>query len=254
MMRVLLLALAPLAIQASVRLHAAPTTVAKPAAAKVTFNDLSALKLSEQKRQMHAGCVSACSPIPNESKCVTACEVASYKCIDHTGPNETPEDTEKCQAKVLKLFKETKGIEKKEEKKEEKKGAAKKEEKKAKMFLQMKNIDDDNAEAAEMARLEDQSDKDMGEDDNDAQSDDDSEKSDDEESFVQVNRKNVDDDNAEAAEMARLEAQSDKDMGEDDDEAKSDASSDKEDDSESFIEVKRNIDDENAEAAEMARL
>merc|ERR1719253_933638 len=111
------------------------------------------------------------------------------------------------------------------------------------MFLQMKNIDDDNAEAAEMARLEDQSDKDMGEDDNasdpgeedvgeedvgeddvgeedvgedDAQSDDDSEKSDDEESFVQVNRKNIDDDNAEAAEMARLEDQSDKDMGEDD--------------------------------------
>merc|ERR1719345_687346 len=213
MARIFLLALAPFVVQASVRLHA-PTTVAKPAAAKVTFNDLSALKLSEQKRHMHAGCASACSPTPNESKCVTACEVASYKCIDHTGPNETPADTEKCQAKVLKLFTETKGIEKKEEKKEEKK---------AKMFLQMKNIDDDNAEAAEMARLEDQSDKDMGEDDNEAKSDDDSEKSDDEESFVQVkSKKNIDDDNAEAAEMARLEDQSDKDMGEDDNEAKSD--------------------------------
>ena len=41
---------------------------------------------------------------------------------------------------------------------------------------------------------------------------------DEDESFVQVSR-NIDDDNAEAAEMARLEAQSDKDMGEDDDEA-----------------------------------
>merc|ERR1719157_450910 len=84
-------------------------------------------------------------------------------------------------------------------------------------FVQVKakkNIDDDNAEAAEMARLEDQSDKDMGEDDNEAKSDDDSEKSDDEESFVQVKAKNIDDDNAEAAEMARLEDQSDKDMGE----------------------------------------
>ena len=35
-----------------------------------------------------------------------------------------------------------------------------------------------------------------------------------EESFIQLKR-NIDDDNAEAAEMARLEAQSDKDMGED---------------------------------------
>ena len=37
-----------------------------------------------------------------------------------------------------------------------------------------------------------------------------------EESFIQLKR-NIDDDNAEAAEMARLEAQSDKDMGEDND-------------------------------------
>ena len=37
----------------------------------------------------------------------------------------------------------------------------------------------------------------------------------DEVSFIQL-RRNIDDDNAEAAEMARLEAQSDKDMGEDD--------------------------------------
>merc|ERR1711865_1061221 len=107
------------------------------------------------------------------------------------------------------------------------------------------------AEAAEMARLEDQSDKDMGEDDNEAKSDDDSEKSDDEESFVQVKSKNIDDDNAEAAEMARLEDQSDKDMGEDDNEAKSDDDSEKSDDEksddeESFVQVKKskNIDDD----------
>merc|ERR1719409_122931 len=96
-------------------------------------------------------------------------------------------------------------------------------------FVQVKrNIDDDNAEAAEMARLEAQSDKDLGEDDDEtSKSDDDSDSSDDdEESFVQVKR-NIDDDNAEAAEMARLEAQSDKDLGEDDDEtSQSDDSSD----------------------------
>merc|ERR1719331_1132597 len=88
-------------------------------------------------------------------------------------------------------------------------------------FIQKsRNIDDDNAEAAEMARLEAQSDKDMGEDDDDSSktdSDDNSE-SDESESFIQKSR-NIDDDNAEAAEMARLEAQSDKDMGEDDDES-----------------------------------
>merc|ERR1719424_978573 len=84
-------------------------------------------------------------------------------------------------------------------------------------FIQVKrNIDDENAEAAEMARLEAQSDKDMGEDDDEtsATGDDDT-TGPGEESFVQV-KKNIDDENAEAAEMARLEAQSDKDMGEDD--------------------------------------
>jgi len=128
------------------------------------------------------------------------------------------------------------------------------------MFLQVRrNIDDDNAEAAEMARLEAQSDKDMGEDDDESSKSDDSDDADtsaDEESFVQVKR-NIDDDNAEAAEMARLEAQSDKDMGEDDDESsKSDDSDDADTsaDEESFVQVKRNIDDDNAEAAEMARL
>jgi len=114
--------------------------------------------------------------------------------------------------------------------------AAVKEDKSPKMFLQVqRNIDDENAEAAEMARLEAQSDKDMGEDDDESSSDDTTG----EESFVQV-RKNIDDDNAEAAEMARLEAQSDKDMGEDDDE-----SSTGDDDTtgeESFVQVKRNID------------
>jgi len=163
-------------------------------------------------------------------------------------------------------------------------------------FIQVsRNIDDDNAEAAEMARLEAQSDKDMGEDDDDSKTDSDEEKSDDEESFVQISAKkgdgfdgfgtpdpfnqndddqvdagepnapdqenpnddanmvsdddaddddsfvqvsrNIDDDNAEAAEMARLEAQSDKDMGEDDDDSKTDSGEDKSDDEESFVQV-----------------
>merc|ERR1719269_404459 len=76
---------------------------------------------AEQKKAMHWGCVSACKPSPVESKCVTACEAAMYKCIDHTGPNETPKDTDACHAKTLKHYEETKGVEKKEEKKSEKK-------------------------------------------------------------------------------------------------------------------------------------
>merc|ERR1712146_604491 len=74
---------------------------------------------AEQQKTAHWGCVQACHPSPVESKCVTACEAAMYKCIDHTGPSETPEDTDQCQGGVLKLYKETKGI-KKEAKKEEK--------------------------------------------------------------------------------------------------------------------------------------
>merc|ERR1719183_3310152 len=66
----------------------------------------------------------------------------------------------------------------------------------------------------------------MGEDDDDDQTSkaDDSNdiRDDEEESFLQVSR-NIDDDNAEAAEMARLEAQSDKDMGEDDESTNGDA-------------------------------
>merc|ERR1719171_3186674 len=86
-------------------------------------------------------------------------------------------------------------------------------------FIQLKrNIDDDNAEAAEMARLEAQSDKDLGEDDDETSAaSDDEETTDGDESLMQTARKlgrNIDDDNAEAAEMARLEAQSDKDLGE----------------------------------------
>ena len=59
-----------------------------------------------------------------------------------------------------------------------------------------------------MALLEHQSDKDIGEDYGASAATDDS-STDDEESFVQTGR-NRDDDNAEAAEMARLEDQSDK--------------------------------------------
>merc|ERR1719217_1587490 len=55
------------------------------------------------------GCLAACHPSPVESKCVTACEVDAYQCIDETGPNETPEDTKKCMDKILKHYQETKG-------------------------------------------------------------------------------------------------------------------------------------------------
>merc|ERR1719272_2722034 len=75
----------------------------------------------------------------------------------------------------------------------------------------------------------------MGDDETKSDDSSDSEQSDDE-SFVQVKR-NIDDDNAEAAEMARLEAQSDKDMGEDDDETKSDDDEEKSDDEESFVQT-----------------
>jgi hypothetical protein len=114
-------------------------------------------------------------------------------------------------------------------------------------FIQLKrNIDDDNAQAAEMARLEAQSDKDMGEDDDEnTQSDQSTEGTGDEESFIQLKR-NIDDDNAEAAEMARLEAQSDNDMGENGDEnTQSDHSTQGTSDKESFIQLTRNIDDDN---------
>merc|ERR1711957_632281 len=105
------------------------------------------------------------------------------------------------------------------------------------------------------ARLEAQSDKDMGEDDDEttksAESSDGND--DDSESFIQVKR-NIDDDNAEAAEMARLEAQSDKDMGEDDDETtqSEDGSDSSSDASESFVQVKHAINGNHAEVAEMA--
>jgi len=81
----------------------------------------------QQQKTMHSGCVSACKPSPVESKCVTACEAEMYKCIDETGPNETEEDTKKCQDGVLKKYTETKGLPpKKEEKKEEGKKEGKK--------------------------------------------------------------------------------------------------------------------------------
>merc|ERR1719428_1369081 len=123
-------------------------------------------------------------------------------------------------------------------------------------FLQTgRNIDDDNVQAAEMARLEDQADKMMGEDDDETSKSSDSENGEDEqESFLQTGR-NIDDDNAQAAEMAHLEDQADKIMGEDDDEtSKSSGNEENEDEPESFLQTGRNIDDDNAQAAEMARL
>merc|ERR1719236_61344 len=159
---------------------------------------------------MHSGCVDACHSSQVESKCVTACEAAMYACIDHTGPAETPKDTDACQAKVLKQYKDSKRT-------------------KSKAFLQIRrSIDDDNAQAAEMARMEDQADKIMGEDQDDHGKSDDSEDSKEPgtDAFLQIKR-NIDDDNAQAAEMARMEDQADKIMGEDqDDHGKSDDSED----------------------------
>merc|ERR1719327_2222792 len=133
--------------------------------------------------------------------------------------------------------------------------------------MKARNIDDDNAEAAEMARMEDQADKIMGEDDDESsENNNDQNKSDDEDdSFIQLRKhmkaRNIDDDNAQAAEMARMEDQADKIMGEDDDESSenNDDQNKSDDEDDSFIQLRkhmkaRNIDDDNAEAAEMARL
>jgi len=190
----------------------------------------------DQQQHMHSGCVDACHSSQVESKCVTACEAAMYACIDHTGPAETPKDTDACQAKVLKQYKA-----------------------KPKAFLQIRrNIDDDNAQATEMARMEDQADKIMSEDDDvdETSGSNGSERSTDEEdSFIQVKR-NIDDDNAQAADMAHMEDQADNIMGEDNDETSASDSDEpgSEDKADSFIQVKRNIDDDNAQAAEMARM
>merc|ERR1719405_232648 len=121
-------------------------------------------------------------------------------------------------------------------------------------FLQIKrNIDDDNAQAAEMARMEDQADKIMGEDQDDYGKSDDSEDSKEPgtDAFIQIKR-NIDDDNAQAAEMARMEDQADKIMGEDQDESsqRDDSEDSKEPGADSFLQIKRNIDDDNAQAAE----
>merc|ERR1719460_2617078 len=93
-------------------------------------------------------------------------------------------------------------------------------------FIQVKrSIDDDNAQAAEMARMEDQADKIMGEDDDETSQNESEEQGgeDKADSFMQViqAKRNIDDDNAQAAEMARMEdqaAQADNIMGGDDDE------------------------------------
>merc|ERR1719261_1005911 len=111
--------------------------------------------------------------------------------------------------------------------------------------MKTRNIDDDNAEAAEMARMEDQADKIMGEDDDESsENNDDQNKSEDEDdSFIQLRKhmkaRNIDDDNAEAAEMARLEDESDKIMGEDDGESSenNDDQNKSDDEDDSFIQL-----------------
>merc|ERR1719352_295460 len=71
-----------------------------------------------------------------------------------------------------------------------------------------RNIDDDNAQAAEMARMEDQADKIMGEDDDETSQNESEEQGgeDKADSFMQViqAKRNIDDDNAQAAEMAHM--------------------------------------------------
>merc|ERR1719324_1429654 len=132
-------------------------------------------------------------------------------------------------------------------------------------FLQTgRNIDDDNAQAAEMAHMEDQADKIMGEDDDETYKSSDSEEDEDEPEFFLQTGRNIDDDNAQAAEMARLEDQADKIMSEDDDEKASKSSDSKagsEDEAGAFIQMKHKfmkkyhkIDEGNAQAAEMRRL
>jgi len=162
----------PLAVKTAAT--AKPPTKSVPLASK---NVLGHVQLSaEQKKTMHWGCVNACRPSPVESKCVTACEAASYRCIDETGPGETPKDTKKCQDGVLKLYKETKGLKKKEKKagkkggkKDAKKGdkkAKKVEKKKAKSLLQVAEAEgDDDDGAEETAADEEQSQDGVGDGD-----------------------------------------------------------------------------------------
>jgi len=149
---------------------------------------------AEQKKTMHWGCVSACKPSPVESKCVTACEAASYRCIDETGPGETPKDTKKCQDGVLKLYEETKGL-KKEEKKKDGKKAAKKggkkdaktsdkkaEKKKAKSLLQVVRDDDDSLSNELSEEAEESTEADVEADSSDENNNDESDKANDEKS------------------------------------------------------------------------
>jgi len=241
---------------------AAAPLVAKPMNGHVQLS-------AEQQKVMHSGCVNACSPSPVESKCVTACEAEMYRCIDETGPNENEKDTKKCQDKTLKHYGETKGI-KKEEKnttagnttKGEAKKEEKKAEKKAKMFLQV--VDEDDEDAAEWGEEHEEEEEQSAVDDEDegtvsldetadeesADSGADavleeadvgseeaaSEETEEEESFVQ---RNIDDDNAEAAEMAKLEDESDKLEGEDDSDSAAASDDDEQsEDDESFIQTK----------------
>merc|ERR1719476_1197793 len=105
-----------------------------------------------------------------------------------------------------------------------------------------KHSDDDDAEGAEMARMEDQIDKLEGEDDstgNDAGANADDE--DDEDSFIQT-QKHSDDDDSESTQVAG-------DKG-----ATEGAEEISEDDEDSFIQMKKHNDDDDAEGAEMARM
>merc|ERR1719498_201100 len=115
-------------------------------------------------------------------------------------------------------------------------------------FVQVsKNIDDDNAEAAEMAKMEDETDKLEGEDESSdsasAGSEEEQSESDEEdESLLQTG--NIDDENAEAAEMAKMEDETDKLEGEDESSDSASAGSEEEqsesdDEEESFVQTSK---------------
>jgi len=209
---------------------------------------------AEQKKTMHWGCVTACKPSPVESKCVTACEAASYRCIDETGPGETPKDTKKCQDGVLKLYQETKGLKKEEKKKEAKKDgkkgkkegkkvekkADKKEKKKASSLLQVVR-DDDNSDADESSEESDESSEGNSDSSEDSEE---SEESSDDTMDIGEQENNDDEEDKANQEAAAVEDSPMEDSATDDaneDESASDDAAD-----ESLAQVSRSTDDDDS--------
>jgi len=191
-----------------------------------------------------------------------------YKCIDETGPNETPADTKKCQDGVLKLYQETKGI----EKKEEKKGGAPSPAPapaKAKMFLQLAARDDEDS-ADETSDVDEDFASEMteGEEDDTEQSDEE-ESSDDESASSEEEEASEEEESSEEAEgtdevsMEEEEAEAsededqdeadgtDEDVMDDEDETSSDDTAG-EDEEESFVQTSNTIADGDLAAGDAA--